>query len=210
MPAEPIVKRAVAFIDGQNLYHSARDAFGYSWPNYDPLELARAVCRSQGWEPIGVRFYTGIPDPGRDPVWHHFWEAKFAQMKRRGVWIFSRPLKYREKTVDIPGGGSITVPFRIEKGVDVRLALEVVRACREGTCDVPLIFSQDQDFSEVAEEIRAIAREQGRWIRIASAFPVSPTYASKRGIDKTDWIRIDRKTYDACIDQRNYRPKKGV
>jgi hypothetical protein len=52
--------------------------------------------------------------------------------------------------------------------------------------DVALILSQDQDLSEVAEEIRSIAREQGRWIKIASAFPVSPTDPNRRGIDKTE------------------------
>ncbi len=73
--------------------------------------------------------------------------------------------------------------------------------------DVALIFSQDQDLSEVAEEIRAIAREQGRWIKVASAFPSSPTMRNRRGIEKTDWIRIDRTTYDTCVDRRDYRPK---
>ena len=29
MSSEPLVKRAVAFIDGQNLYHAARESFGY-------------------------------------------------------------------------------------------------------------------------------------------------------------------------------------
>jgi len=28
---------------------------------------------------------------------------------------------------------------------------------------------------------------------------------SRRGIDKTDWIRIDRVLYDACLDRRDYR-----
>jgi len=40
MPVEPAVKRTVAFFDGQNLYHHARAAFGYSYPNYSPLALA--------------------------------------------------------------------------------------------------------------------------------------------------------------------------
>ena len=54
---------------------------------------------------------------------------------------------------------------------------------------------------------KAIAREQKRWIRLACAFPCSPTTQNRRGIDRTDWIRIDRRTYDACIDRRDYRPK---
>ena len=33
---------------------------------------------------------------------------------------------------------------------------------------------------------------------------------NKRGINKTDWITIDRATYDACIDPVNYRPAKNV
>ena len=54
-------------------------------------------------------------------------------------------------------------------------------------------------------EVRVIAKEQGRWIKIASAFPVSPTARNIRGINNTDWIKIDRKTYDACIDPNDYR-----
>lgn len=32
---EPAIKRAVTFVDGQNLYRSAKEAFGYHFPNYD-------------------------------------------------------------------------------------------------------------------------------------------------------------------------------
>jgi hypothetical protein len=67
------------------------------------------------------------------------------------------------------------------------------------------VLSQDQDLSEVADEIRVIAREQNRWIKLACAFPSSPTSRNRRGIDKTDWIRIDRATYEACLDLRDYR-----
>jgi len=70
-----------------------------------------------------------------------------------------------------------------------------------------MIFSQDQDLSEVAREIRNIARSQGRWLKIASAFPVSPVIQNRKGINWTDWIQIDRATYDACLDPRDYRPK---
>lgn len=94
-----------------------------------------------------------------------------------------------------------------EKGVDVRLALDVVRLAHGQEYDIALIFSQDQDLSEVADEIRVVAQEQGRWIKAASAFPVSPVVPKPRGINRTDWIKIDRATYDACLDTRDYRPK---
>ena len=72
--------------------------------------------------------------------------------------------------------------------------------------DVAVIFSQDQDLSDVPLEVRAIARDQRRWIKVACAFPCSPKTRNRRGIDKTDWIRIDQATYDACLDHRLYRP----
>jgi len=207
MRPEPSTKRTLAFFDGQNLFYAVKEAFGYSWPNYDPLKLAQAVCQTQNWQLVGTCFYTGVPSPQDEAFWNHFWVAKLAQMRRRGIQTFSRHLKYRNQTVRLPNGQTTTVLVGSEKGVDVRLALDVVAAARNNTCDVALIFSQDQDLSEVADEVRSIAAQQDRWFKIACAYPVSPTYANSRGINKTDWIRINRATYDGCLDPRDYRPK---
>ena len=35
MVREPSVKRTIAFIDGQNLFFAAKEAFGYSYPDYE-------------------------------------------------------------------------------------------------------------------------------------------------------------------------------
>jgi len=210
MPAEPAIKRTIAYFDGQNLFYAAKYAFGYTWPNYDPLKLAQAVCQAQGWQLVKTHFYTGLPSPQDDPFWNHFWTAKLAQLGRVGVQTFSRHLKYRNQTVQLAGGGSTTVLVGNEKGIDVRLALDVVAAARDNACDVALIFSQDQDLAEVAEEVRAISIQQNRWIKLACAFPISPTYGNTRGINKTHWLRFDRATYYACLDPRDYRPKGGT
>jgi hypothetical protein len=111
--------------------------------------------------------------------------------------------------VRLPDGAEHIYLSGEEKGIDVRIAIDLIRMAHHGDYDVAVVLSQDQDLSEVASEIRAISREQDRWIKIASAFPVSPTSRNVRGIEKTDWIPIDRATYDACIDRRDYRPKKG-
>ena len=67
------------------------------------------------------------------------------------------------------------------------------------------IFSQDQDLAEVFEEVKEIALEHNRWIKLASAFPHNPFGKRTRGINGTDWIRIDRMIYDACLDPTDYR-----
>ena len=89
----------------------------------------------------------------------------------------------------------------------MRIALDAIALAHRLEYDVALVFSQDQDLSEVADEIRAIAREQRRWIKIASAFPHGPASRNRRGINKTDWVRIDRALYVQCLDPRDYRRK---
>jgi uncharacterized LabA/DUF88 family protein len=209
MPIEPDAKRAVVFVDGQNLFYAVKEAFGYTFPNYDIPALASAVCARGGWMLSGVRFYTGIPSAQDELSWNHFWTAKLAVMGTRGVVSYSRSLKYRNQTVNLPDGSSTTVLVGREKGIDVRLALDIVRLAREGAYDVAVLFSQDQDLSEVADEVKQISIAQERWLKTACAFPISPTYSNTRGVNGTDWIRFDRALYDACIDRTDYRAHKG-
>ncbi len=206
MPVEPAVKRTIAYVDGQNLFHTARSVFGYTFPNYDVQKLARAVCVGHGWQLERVQFYTGVPSVADNAFWHGFWSNKLAMMGRRGVAVFSRPLVYRTKTVQVPGYGPYTFPAGEEKGIDVRLALDALDAAHPRLFDVSLIFSQDQDLSELAALIRQVAGFQNRWIKIASAFPDGPAASNRRGIHRSDWCPVDKATYDACIDPRDYRP----
>ena len=162
----------------------------------------------RGWALHQTCFYTGLPSIKDDRFWNHFWTAKLASMGKRGIHTYSRHLKYRNQTAQLPGGAKTTVLVGQEKGIDIRIALDVVRMARENQYDVALIFSQDQDLSEVADEVRSISIAQDRWIKLACAFPVSPTYENVRGINKTDWIEIDRALYDACLDPNDYRLKR--
>lgn len=206
MPIEPPIKRTIAFVDGQNLYHNVRNVFGYNYPNYDVQKLAYAVCSAQGWTLQKVQFYTGVPSFADNPHWHGFWHNKLAVMNRHGIVSYHRELVYRSMTIQIPSVGQHTLSVGEEKGIDVRLALDTLDAAHRNLFDVALVFSQDQDFSELASLIRQVAQSQNRWIKIASAFPTSSRAQNRRGINHTDWCPIDKATYDACIDPRDYRP----
>lgn len=203
--SEPTQKRAIVFIDGQNLYHCVRETFGYSFPNYDVRALAKLVCQLRGWMLCEVRFYTGFPDARDDAHWNSFWSKKLLAIKRQGVYVFSRALRYRDKSIKLAGGSTLTMRVGEEKGIDVRIAIDLIRFAQQDKYDVAVVLSQDQDLSEVADEIRVIAREQERWIRMACAFPFAPGGPNSRGINNTDWIKIDRAAYDQCIDSYDYR-----
>jgi hypothetical protein len=83
----------------------------------------------------------------------------------------------------------------------------VGRSARENPYDVALIFSRYQDLTEAADEVKAISVQQGRLIKVACAFLVSPATENRRGIDGAAWIKIDRANYDVCLDPHDYRPK---
>ncbi|MEK7667017.1 MAG: NYN domain-containing protein, partial [Gemmatimonadota bacterium] len=63
-------------------------------------------------------------------------------MGRQGVVVFSRPLRYRHRAVRLPDGTSHAVRTGEEKGIDVRIALDVIAGAHRCAYDVALILSQ--------------------------------------------------------------------
>lgn len=202
----PLVKpspcRVHAFFDGQNLFHSVRRAFGYTFPNCDPLRLARAVVRlTPARELLQVHYYTGVPPYHRDPKWNRFWSEKIRAMTASGVRVVTRTLRYVEEPVSLPDGTIRLVPLAREKGIDLRLALDVLRLARQGAFDCALIFSQDGDLAEAVQEVDSLRRELSRWLVVDCAFPDAP---GAWGIGGARPVRFDKRLYDGAIDPLNY------
>ncbi len=154
MPAEPEKKRTIAFVDGQNLYHAAKAAFGYTFPNYDIRALCESVCADKGWEFTQCRFYTGVPNPADEAFWHHFWTAKTAQMGRQNIYVYTRSLRYRNKQVTLPNGVKHSFLVAEEKGIDVRIALDIIRLAHARDYDIALVQPRSGPF-------RVCRRNQG-------------------------------------------------
>ena len=195
-------QRTIVFFDGQNLYHGAKDAWApdpplgpspYSWPSYDVEKLAQAlVGRVAGRVLTEIRFYTGVPDPLRGPkekFWHGFWSNKLRYLGSQGIYVYKGRVN--------PNGQ--------EKGVDVSLAIDLVRLTYDQAYEVAIIVSQDWDFGPAVKLAKEIARGQGRMLAFESAFPHGPGSHSGRGVPGTQWVHIDKVTYDACHDPTDYR-----
>ncbi len=195
--------RTLILVDGQNLYHLARQCWGgssgsqYSWPSYDVEKLAQAlVDRVPGRILSEIRFYTGVPEPDAGPealYWYGFWSNKLSFLRSRGVYVYR---------------GRINSAGR-EKGVDTSLALDLIQATYEQRYEVAIIVSQDHDFGPAVQMARDFGRKQNRYLTYESAFPYAPNgigRQSRRGIPGTTWVRIDKETYDSCLDLADYRP----
>ena len=191
--------RTIVLIDGQNLFHLARIAWApipadpsspYSWPSYDVEALAaRLTARLPKRKLDEIRFYTGVPAASVDQFWHNFWTNKCRHLRNQGVHVYT---------------GRVN-SARQEKGVDVSLALDLIQATHEQRYDAAIIVSQDADFGPAVRLAKNIARSQRRYLLFESAFPVGAGSSSKRGVPGTTWAPIDKATYDACRDPRDYR-----
>jgi len=199
-------KRVYAFFDGQNLFHSAKECFGYTKPNYDPIKLAIALTELEKDRMlIGLNFYTGVHSSKVRLDLNQFWHKRLEALKHRGkkfgiqLKIISRPLKYT-MIDDIKNPGQ-KYPLPREKGIDVRMALDLVRLARYRQFDVAIIFSQDTDLIEAVHEVFALGRELGVKFFIERAFPGNPDSEKQPiGIRDTRWRIIDKALYDSCLD----------
>jgi len=233
-------RRAVAFVDGQNLFHESQRLFGYNYPNYDIVKLCRVVCDGQGWDVGGIRFYTGVPSMSQNSDYKGFWDNKLFAMKHSPAKVdtFPRTLKTRDVSIRLYGGVTVKLmstargecvdaptdapwvnnrgrcldsgtivnqPIFTEKGIDVSLAVDAIKFSLESRYDVCLFFSQDADLEPAVKEIYEIGKSREPQFIVASAFPST---GSGYGIPSTRSIRIDKTTYDACIDPKNYFPKR--
>ena len=190
---------AMCFFDGQNLRRSAKHAFGIE-RNVRPHNLARLVCKKQGWRCAGVNYYQGSPDPNREPAESKLWNRRRANLVASGIQVFDRRVQYFEHEQRLPDGRLEMVTRVKEKGVDVRMALDVVELANKGLFDIAVLFCRDQDLSELVPTIKRISLLQDRTIELVSAFP-SADGSTLRGIDGMKWVEIDKVMYESCIVQ---------
>lgn len=194
----------IVFIDGQNLIHSCQAAFSIPYPDFDPKKLAHKICELKGLECGEVRFYTGVHEETEEPGWSAFWKQKFLTMNRDGVKVTHRKLRYREETIPIGGGNTIVRKVPREKGIDVRIALDIVAAVYDQKCENIVVFSQDQDLAEAIQEGIRIARQQGRTVGMYSAFPTGVTARDAGGLARTKQLPFDWDVYKDCKDPKAY------
>lgn len=189
----------IVFFDGQNLYRSAKDAwrlqptantYVYTWPSYDVEKLAAVlISKTPGRTLTQIRFYTGVPRLDQNAQWHDFWRRKLEHLGNQGIEVYKGRINEHQQ----------------EKGVDVKISVDLIRLTYERRYDLAIIVSQDRDFEPAIKLAKEIAKDQHRRLVFESHFPVGPGSHSDRGIPGTQWNPIDKVTYDACLDPQDYR-----
>jgi hypothetical protein len=155
----PETVRVAVFIDWQNVYMTARQAFGLERTpvergNFSPyrvgLLLAAANGRGAAGRLIRVEVHRGVPAQHRDPLGYAANRRQVAAWEAESPGLVVprlRPLRYRNAPTEPP----------VEKGVDVALAVSAIEAMLTSRCDIAIVFSHDTDLLPVPEAIARLA-----------------------------------------------------
>lgn len=165
------MNRVAVFIDYQNLYHGARRTFGGtrsespSFGHVDPVGLARLLVElGHAVDPGRVLQTTSVyrGEPGHRSRLKL--RSAFGRQARRwrsdsSLTVRTTALRYRR--VEHPGGWTWRAE---EKGIDVLLAVDVVRGAYMDEFDAAVVASADTDLVPALEE----ALRAGKRVETAS------------------------------------------
>jgi hypothetical protein len=152
--------RVAVFIDWQNTYKAAREAFNLAGlpnerGNFSPYALARILAAGNGRGLTGhvvrVEIHRGLPSSSRDPIGYS------ANRRQSAAWMKENPEVVVPRLRPLRYPGSYEADQNpIEKGIDVQMALGAVEQVIRRACDVAIIFTHDTDLLPAVEVIRRL------------------------------------------------------
>jgi len=154
-------KRVMIFIDGSNFYHGLKNVVGKTNINFQ--KLAEKLCGER--ELVRIYYYNA-------PVQREDNEEMYRSQQKFFSYLDDIPY-FQIKLGRLEKRGSTWV----EKGVDVRLAVDMLSMAVKKLYDVAILISGDGDFASAIDTIKDL----GQHVEVAY---VSQTYHLKTSCDK--------------------------
>ena len=172
---------AIVFIDGSNWYHNSKSMIEKS-KRIDFNCLAKFICDKFNLNLKQVRYYNAVPDISDNKEIYYNHIEFLDKLKKDNIIVKTRKLKYIKK-----------LKIKIEKGVDVLIASEMVRKTLvEKECQVCLLISGDADFIPVMEIIKDSKNE-------AITCSVINGYARELLQGKFRYLILKKEDLDSCF-----------
>lgn len=190
--------RLAVFIDYQNAYMGARQAFGTGQGDphivgqFNPLELARLIARRHPnysganlRQLVQVSIYRGLPSGSRSPTGYAAARRQVSRWQSYGAGesvrldVQTRPLDYR---MEKPR----------EKGIDVLLALDLAFGATNREFDVVVLFSGDSDLLPALERADAggVACESASWQGGGRRLPQKSFLKCEHQLTQLDYTQV--------------------
>lgn len=141
-------KRVAVFIDGSNLYHKLKEINIENTLEFDYKGFADSLARSR--RVVSYRYYVGV-------VRVKFGDEKASQMRAGQQKLFSN-LESLEFCIKQGYLMENHGKFH-EKGVDVKIATDMLIGAYENKYDVAIIISSDTDLIPAIQHIKGLNKE---------------------------------------------------
>jgi len=172
------VNRVAVFIDGSNFYNGLRDNVGRM--DVDFYRFGKKLAEMADGELLRIYYYNAKVDPEFDPE-NYEKQQRFITHLAHTPHLTLRlgKLVYYQVRGDDSVGRK---HYAVEKGLDVKLAIDLIRLAVNRACEVAIIVSGDKDLADVVE----YGKEMG--MIICSAF-------FTRGLSEALATRADKVIY---------------
>lgn len=135
------MEKVYVYIDGGNLYWNLKE-MGAAGMNFDFKSFIDSFVRER--ELAGVRYYVGQihPEDGNEQSQklHRLQQVLFSKLKKLGFYIVRGKLK--------KSGNNY-----VEKGVDVRIGIDLVEGSYENRYDTAILITSDADLSPAIQMV---------------------------------------------------------
>jgi hypothetical protein len=157
-PAVPALRYSssdcIAFVDLQNLHYFLKDNCRVAATQVHIPALLGEFAASNHLPLTELQIFTGIHDAQREPHKHEAMAKRLRWLERCGARVTALPLSYYTDRA--------TQQIRAqEKGVDVRIASELLRAVNDGLTQA-IVITQDKDIAQAIIVAGEMAAERGR------------------------------------------------
>lgn len=147
-----LVTRAVIFIDGNNFYHKLKEAvpLDRSLIDFQYVNFGKRIINRDDLEEM--RYYLGAIkrqhsyDREKSEKMYNNQQRLLGKLQSQGVaTIMGSLIQHPDKTFH-------------EKGVDVRIAVEMIKLAREDKYDKAYLVSSDTDLVPAVEEVKSFGK----------------------------------------------------
>ena len=143
------MERVAVFIDGSNFYNKLKDVGIRHTPKFDYRGLAEWLAHGRTVTYCG--YYIGVirAKPG---------DAKAETMKNQQVNLFNNLQSKRQHITVQQGYIMENQGVYHEKGVDVKIAVDMLTGAYEGSYDTAILLSSDTDLIPVIQKVRVLGK----------------------------------------------------
>ena len=192
-----MVKKAIIFIDANNWYHNVKQWFKPG--NIDIIKLNKLISKEYNLDVTEIRWYTSMPSIKDNKLTYQIQRAFLGGLQKQGIKIIARKLqrlsnnelkKKRQDFIESWDLCNVCKPIveesfldiaenkQKEKGIDVWIAIDMVKEAVQNNLDVAVLISGDADFvpafdliKEVKKEVLSCSVPQGYSNELRQKFP---------------------------------------